>query len=280
MEDYEEAPYLELDNYKAPNGANSVFIPMHDNKKLRLMYWNSNKSNQLGTVLLQQGHNEFIEKYYETIQEFLDRNYNVVAFDWRGQGMSERMINDKTKQYIKDFNIHNLDIECIFNKVLKHFKKPLIGIGHSMGGLIALILCSRGYGKLGIFITPAAPKGINAITFSVLKIFFRNLFRWKFWSKPIPPNFSAAFYGVFHDFDRNRAFKIFNKSCSAESGRALCEIGFPYFFFPSPTDINVEGIKCPTLIIGAGRDRITPVQISKKLKKKLGERSELIIFKN
>ena len=44
----------------------------------------------------------------------------------------------------------------------------------SMGGLIALILCSKGYGKLGIFITPAAPKGINAITFSVLKIFFRN----------------------------------------------------------------------------------------------------------
>ena len=53
---------------------------------------------------------------------------------------------------------------------------------------------------------------------------------------------------------------------------------FPYFFSPSPTDINAEGIKCPTLIIGAGRDRITPVQISKKLKKKLGERSELIIF--
>ncbi len=138
MEDYEEAPYLELDNYKAPKGANSVFIPMYDDKKLRLMYWNSNKSNQLGTVLLLQGHNEFIEKYYETIQEFLDRNYNVVAFDWRGQGMSERMINDKTKQHIKDFRIHNSDIECIFEKVLKHFKKPFIGIGHSMGGFILL----------------------------------------------------------------------------------------------------------------------------------------------
>ena len=30
MEDYEEAPYLELDNYKAPKGTNSVFIPMYD----------------------------------------------------------------------------------------------------------------------------------------------------------------------------------------------------------------------------------------------------------
>ena len=47
-----------------------------------------------GTIILQQGHNEFIEKYYETIQEFIDRGYSVICFDWRGQGMSERMIND------------------------------------------------------------------------------------------------------------------------------------------------------------------------------------------
>ena len=54
--------------------------------------------------------------------------------------------------------------------------KPWIMFAHSMGGLIALILCSRGHGKLGIFITPAAPKGINAITLSVIKIFFRKVF--------------------------------------------------------------------------------------------------------
>ena len=174
MEDYEEAPYLELDNYKAPNGANSVFIPMHDNKKIRLMYWNSNKSNQLGTVLLQQGHNEFIEKYYETIQEFLDRNYNVVAFDWRGQGMSERMINDKTKQYIKDFNIHNLDIECIFNKVLKHFKKPLIGIGHSMGGFILLSALKKNQIKFDKVILSAPMLGFRAekLLLKIIDIFF------------------------------------------------------------------------------------------------------------
>ena len=177
-------------------------------------------------------------------------------------------------------NTSIFDYVSDIEKIIKKLKQKPIIIGHSMGGLIALILCSRGHGKLGIFITPAAPKGINAITFSVLKIFFRNLFRWKFWSNPVPPNFSSAFYGVFHDFKRNKALNIFNNSCSAESGRALCEIGFPFFFSPSPTKINEEGIKCPTLIIGAGRDRITPVQISKKLKKKLREKSELIIFKN
>ena len=223
------------------------------------------------TILLLHGANSVGNEWVNFENEFKKLGNKVVKPILRhhrlGLNGSEELGNTSIFDYVADIE-----------ETIKKLKQKPIIIGHSMGGLIALILCSRGYGKLGIFITPAAPKGINAITFSVLKIFFRNLFRWKFWSKPIPPNFPAAFYGVFHDFDRKRAFNIFNRSCSAESGRALCEIGFPYFFSPSPTDINAEGIKCPTLIIGAGRDRITPVQISKKLKKKLGERSELIIF--
>ena len=87
MIDYQEAPYLELDNYKAPKGIKCIFIPMDDNKKIRLAYWqNSSMQSKIrGTILLQQGHNEFIEKYFETIQELLNRNFNVVCFDWRGQ---------------------------------------------------------------------------------------------------------------------------------------------------------------------------------------------------
>ena len=74
MIEYQKAHYLELDNYKAPEGINPIFIPMKDKKKIRLIYWkNKNLINIKGTILLQQGHNEFIEKYYETIKEFLDR---------------------------------------------------------------------------------------------------------------------------------------------------------------------------------------------------------------
>ncbi len=166
------------------------------------------------------------------------------------------------------------DIEKIIKKLQQ---KPII-IGYSMGGLIALILCSKGYGKLGIFLTPAAPSDINAISFSVIRIFIMNIFRWKFWCKPMPPNFSSAFYGVLHDFKKDDALRIFKNYYSPESGRAICEIGFPFFYSNSPTKVDEKDILCPTLIIGSGRDRITPIQISKKLKKKLGKKTELIIF--
>ena len=173
-----------------------------------------------------------------------------------------------------------LDYVADMEKIIRSLKQDPIIIGHSMGGLIALILCSRGFGKLGIFITPAAPRGINAITPSVLRIFYKNLFRWKFWKKPVPPNFSAAYYGVLHDLDIDHAKKVFKKSHSAESGRALCEIGFPFLDDSCATKVNERTIRCPTLIIGAGRDRITPIQIARKLKKKLKSKADLIEFPN
>ncbi len=183
--------------------------------------------------------------------------------------------------YLSDPKIGNtsiLDYVDDMENIIKGLDTQPIIIGYSMGGLIALILCSRGYGKLGIFLAPAAPSGINSISLSVIRIFIINIFRWKFWCRPVPPHFSSAYFGVLHDLSRNHAFRVFKNNYSAESGRALCEIGFPFFFSNSPTKVDEKGIKCPTLTIGAGRDRITPLQISKKIKKKLKEKTELIIF--
>ena len=60
---FQNAPYLELDNFKAPNGINSYFVKMDDGVKIRVCHWLNNSKNCKGTILLQQGHNEFIEKY-------------------------------------------------------------------------------------------------------------------------------------------------------------------------------------------------------------------------
>ena len=142
MDEFKKAPYLELENYKSPEGGNFIFIPMQDNRNIRLAYWELLESKKVsrGTVLLQQGHNEFIEKYFETIQELIHRNFNVVCFDWRGQGMSDRMIDDENKQYIEDFSIHCEDLSFIVTEIInKKFPEPLIGIGHSMGGHLLLL---------------------------------------------------------------------------------------------------------------------------------------------
>jgi lysophospholipase len=137
--EFKKAPYLELENYKAPKGINSYFVKMNDGIKIRVCHWLKESKETKGTILLQQGHNEFIEKYYETIQEFLDKNYSVIAFDWRGQGMSDHELNDIHKSYIKDYKRHDQDLKYILEKLIEvNFPKPLIGIGHSMGGCLML----------------------------------------------------------------------------------------------------------------------------------------------
>ena len=115
---YQEAPYLELDDYKAPKGIKSYFVNMDDGIKIRVCHWIQRNEKSAGTILLQQGHNEFIEKYYETIQEFIDRGYSVICFDWRGQGMSERMIDDINKSFITDFKKHDKDLEKILEEII------------------------------------------------------------------------------------------------------------------------------------------------------------------
>ncbi len=136
---YQKAPYLELDDYKAPDGIESYFVNMNDGIKIRVCHWLQKKEKSAGTIFLQQGHNEFIEKYYETIQEFIDRGFSVICFDWRGQGMSERMIDDINKSFITDFGRHDKDLEKILEEIIDpFFPKPLIGIGHSMGGCLML----------------------------------------------------------------------------------------------------------------------------------------------
>ena len=164
MLEYKKAPYLELEDYKLPEGGNFIYIPMHDNKNIRLAYWQLPKTNKLcrGTVLLQQGHNEFIEKYYETIQDLINRNFNVISFDWRGQGMSDRMIANENKQYIEDFSIHCQDLNFIIKKIINDkFPKPLIGIGHSMGGHLLLLSQENNQDKFSSIILSAPMLGFK-----------------------------------------------------------------------------------------------------------------------
>ncbi|SVC68478.1 uncharacterized protein METZ01_LOCUS321332, partial [marine metagenome] len=141
MLNYIKAPYLELKNYHAPIGIQSYYMPMKDGINIRLCCWinDSEGKSSRGTILLQQGYNEFIEKYFEVIGEFLKRGFSVISFDWRGQGMSEKMLENKNKAFIQDFSLHDSDLENIMKDIIEPlFPRPYIGVGHSMGGCLML----------------------------------------------------------------------------------------------------------------------------------------------
>ena len=92
-----------------------------------------------GTLLIASGRSEYIEKYFETIGELLARGLCVVAFDWRGQGLSTRELGDRAKGHIDDFSLYFRDLDAVRAQVLEpHCPKPWYALGHSMGGAVLL----------------------------------------------------------------------------------------------------------------------------------------------
>ena len=130
-----KAPLVGVDNFNYPSGGKSFFYTTLDGVNLRIAIWNQSSSK--GTVLLQSGRTEFIEKYYEVIQEFIHRGFCVALMDWRGQGLSERLAKDVHIGHVKNFSDYDSDFEEVIEKVYQDScPRPWIAMGHSMGGCL------------------------------------------------------------------------------------------------------------------------------------------------
>jgi len=92
-----------------------------------------------GSVILLGGRKEFMEKYAETTEELKQRQFDVYSMDWRGQGLSTRLLSNRHKGHINDYGEYLEDLNCFVNNIVKPAAvSPLIILAHSMGGHIAL----------------------------------------------------------------------------------------------------------------------------------------------
>src|SRR5579872_7265056 len=78
-----------------------------------------------GTCVLLNGQTEFIEKYFEVIDELRGRGFCVVTFDWRGQGGSDRLLPDRRKSHIDDFAAYDQDLDAVMRQVVNPLSREL-----------------------------------------------------------------------------------------------------------------------------------------------------------
>jgi len=94
-----------------------------------------------GVCVLLNGQTEFIEKYFEVIDELRARGFSVATMDWRGQGDSTRMTQDSRKSFVGDFSEYDNDLDTLLNWIvapmLVEGEKP-VALAHSMGAHILL----------------------------------------------------------------------------------------------------------------------------------------------
>jgi lysophospholipase len=89
-----------------------------------------------GVCVLLNGQTEFIEKYFEVIDELRGRGFAVATMDWRGQGGSGRVLDDHRKGFVTDFAEYDEDLETLLNWVVMPMLAPgekPYALAHSMG---------------------------------------------------------------------------------------------------------------------------------------------------
>ena len=123
--------------FKWPQAANTNYKATTDGIRVRTSFWAAN--DPVGTVFVFPGRADYIEKYGGLANFCLSNNLNVIAIDWRGQGLSARLLDDKNIGHIEDFKNYQNDVEVIINEAKDAgLVKPWIIFAHSMGGLIGL----------------------------------------------------------------------------------------------------------------------------------------------
>lgn len=154
-----------------------------------------------------------------------------------------------------------LDYVADVHDCLRTLREAVV-VGHSMGGLVAQKAAEGGRVRAAVFATSAPPKGIRVLTWPVL---------WRM------PRYAAAIL-------RSRPFSMSPEDAQAllgncmtpeqqawaypqlvaESGRAAREMAL------GSVAVDPAGIRCPTLVVGAEHDRITPVAVQRKIAERYG----------
>lgn len=130
-------------------------------------------------------------------------------------------------------------------------------VGHSMGGLIAQKVAEVGGARAAVFLTSAAPKGILVLRWPVLRRMARYAFAMAA-NRPLLVTRPHADALLLNRLSPERQAEVYAQMVP-ESGRAARELAFGLV----PVDEN--RVECPTLVVGAQWDRITPAAVQRRI---------------
>lgn len=135
------APLLDIPENPKPGGGRAGFVKSGD-VELRAARWPRTGLNDRGAVILAHGRTEFIEKYYEVIEDLRAMGFEVLTFDWRGQGLATRELEEWRRGHIDDFEDFLEDVDAVLaSELAEDLPRPRFVLAHSMGGHIMLRYC-------------------------------------------------------------------------------------------------------------------------------------------
>ncbi|MDE2446106.1 MAG: alpha/beta hydrolase [Alphaproteobacteria bacterium] len=251
---------------RLPPGAACHELVTADGVQLRAM--SAVPKNAKGTVVFLNGRADYMERYFETLSDLIKKGYAVAALDWRGQGGSQRLLENPNRGYIKSFANYDADLEALMGQVvIKLCPKPFYGLAHSTGGHIMLrALREKIWFKKVVISAPllgfhfgAWPLGVvrllnlltklSGLSFLYLPGFNQNpMLRRAFANNPLTSN-KARWTRDLNTLNANPKLSVGGPTYGwlRAAMASLAELhSWP----------RSKGPTCPTLIVMAGKDRV------------------------
>ncbi len=137
------APLMSIPESRVPDGGTGEWFRGAGGLRLRLGWWET-QGPARGTVFISPGRAEPIEKYYEVVRDLLARGFCVVAHDWRGQGLSARLLPDRLKCHARAADEFLDDYQRLLDSFEDRAPRPWLMLGHSMGAALNLATLAKG----------------------------------------------------------------------------------------------------------------------------------------
>lgn len=113
-------------------------------------------------ILIVNGRVESYLKYQELAWDLWRQGYSLYLIDHRGQGMSERMLNDLEKGYVDQFDDYVVDLKQFHDRIIMADQPAkLFLLAHSMGGAISARYLERWPDDIKAAVLSSPMLGIN-----------------------------------------------------------------------------------------------------------------------
>ncbi|MAA77108.1 MAG: hypothetical protein CML73_03635 [Rhodobiaceae bacterium] len=136
-----DSQFLEGIDTPMPAGA-CFMVSVEEDVSIRVGLFESLRAEEQtkGTIVLGHGYAEYIEKYAETVSDFLNLGYRVAIVEWRSHGCSGGRSDIRREVlHFKDFDKNISDLNVVMRGfITQRFPPPYFGVSHSMGGQISL----------------------------------------------------------------------------------------------------------------------------------------------
>jgi len=126
-----------------------LFASFNGLEQIRINYaaFTHAKDENAECIVVVTGRSESYLKYQELTFDLHQQGFNVFLIDHRGQGLSQRLLQNRHKGYVENFDHYAIDLQQFINDIVNptctdgldklNQRKPHL-LAHSMGGAIAI----------------------------------------------------------------------------------------------------------------------------------------------